>query len=68
MKDDRNLRRKIQARGWWFAAARPDGPAHIVKDHYESLCGSGFDSHLYVQAKNLCGHCRKKARKIFNEK
>lgn len=65
MISDRVLRGKAQSKGYWYAASRQGGPAHIITNEYLSLCGAYFDTRIYVRATNLCGHCRKKALKEF---
>jgi len=62
--DDKTIRRKAQERGWWYAAARMDGPAHIMNGTY-SLCGADGYSRFPVKANRLCLKCKAAAEKYF---
>lgn len=57
---DKDVRRFVQARRWFFASSRNDGPAHIASETHISLCGSPIDTRAQRSAKKMCQHCKRK--------
>lgn len=62
LMDDKTIRREAQKRKWWYAASRNNGPAHIIKENRLALCGTNYNTRSRIEAKKLCGNCRKIAK------
>lgn len=61
---DKDIRRILQKRGYFFANSTEHGPAHISEgSHTYGICGAMIDTHLPRRATNMCKHCRKIAVK-----
>lgn len=72
--DDKTIRRYAQKCRWYIIGTQPYGKAHVVADDRfgntyagGTLCKVAADTHNPVRWRDLCGNCRRIAKKRIRE-